>query len=193
MKSFKQFLPFAIAAVLAACGDSTGPDKNPGNPGDNRSGSLRFSYAGGGAAAGTFQAEGAMPASGDLGTWAAAARFDDDDESAIVLTGATRQGSKYHTIAIQLDGVTTGTYDFGAECEQNCAYSAIAFGLSSWTDTADRACVIEEGQVKLTTVSATAAKGTFSGTGVCISGGMSIESFQVTGGTFDLPLANLQG
>jgi hypothetical protein len=192
MKSFRQFLPLALLAALAACGsDSTGP-KNPGNSG-GKSGSVRFSYTGGGTSGGTFKAEGAMPASGDLGNWAGGARFDDDEDSAIVLTGATRQGSKYNTMAIQLDGNTAGTYTFDSDCNVRCAYGAIAFGLSSWTDTADRACVLTEGQVTLTTISATQAKGTFSGEGVCLSGGSTIESFQVTGGTFDLPLADIQG
>lgn len=189
MKSFKHLIHLTFLAALAACGgDSSGPGTDAGE-----SGSLRFTYSGGGAAGGTFQAAGAVPTSGTLGNWAGGGRIDDPQGTTILLTGVTRVGSKYHRMSIELQGVTTGTYNLDDECEARCAFAAVSFGIASWTDMGERSCVLEEGQVTLTSLSATEAKGTFSGVGVCMSNGVSEEPFRVTGGTFDLPLVAMQG
>ena len=193
MKCLKQLTSFVLLATLAACGgDSTGPGDDDGD-GLGRRGLLRFTYSGGGEAAGTFQAEGAIPASGTLGTWAGGGRIDDSEGITVLITAVTRSGAEYDMMSIELDGATTGTYDFGSECEVKCAYGAVAFGVASWTDAADRACTVDEGEIIVTSLSGTEAKGTFSGAGSCMTDEMEEDPFRVTAGSFDLPLVDLQG
>jgi len=126
-----------------------------------------------------------------LGTWAGGARVNDEGETTVLVTAVTKSGSDYGMTSIQLDGKAAGTYDMGGNCDTNCAYAVAAFGISSWTDSGERACFIDEGTVTVTALSATEARGTFSGMGSCITDAEFDEPFQVSGGTFDVKVMDL--
>lgn len=185
----KQLISLGFVLSLAACGADSDDGFGPDNGGTG-SGSLSFTYAGDGGN-GSFQASGAAPTNNSLGTWAGGARVSDEGETTVLVTAVTKSGSDYDMIGIQLDGNAPGTYDMGGNCETNCAYAVAAFGITSWTDSGERACFIDEGTVTVTALSATEARGTFSGKGSCMTDEEFDEPFQVSGGTFDVKVIGL--
>ena len=63
------------------------------------------------------------------------------------------------------------------------------FDLASQGDETSRVCNLTSGEVDLTSISSDEAKGTFSGTGVCLANGVLVDQeFKVTGGTFTVKL-----
>lgn len=187
MKGIKFLLPLVIAAFAAACsddGNGTGVDLG------ELSGSVSFSFQGGGADAGNFRAEGQVPSNGALGNWAGGIRTSADDSASIGITGSTKSGSDYDMMTLVIEGITTGDYSFSEECGTHCAYGAVVFDLAAQGDDTSRVCTFTSGEVHLTSITSTTAKGTFSGTGTCVANGqLEDEEFRVNGGTFDVKVA----
>ena len=107
MKAIKHLLPLAVLVSLAACSDdATGPDGGV-DVGDLR-GTLSFSYQGGGAQAGSFQASGAAPINAALGNWAGGIRTGAGADASIGVTGTTKTGNDYDMTTLVLEGTTAG-------------------------------------------------------------------------------------
>ena len=187
MKAIKKLLPMAVLIVLAACGDdSTGSDVDAGD----LKGTVAFSYQGGGEAGGSFQASGAAPGDGSLGNWAGGLITSRGDSASIGVTGTTRSGSDFDMTTLVIEDTRAGSYSFGEDCGTSCAYGVVVFGIAALGDDIHRVCTLASGELHLTSVSTTAAKGTFSGTGTCVADGQpEDEAFTVAGGTFDVKLA----
>ena len=161
----------ALLAVVAACGDGTGPG--------GLSGSLSFSYSG--VTSGTFSASGSVGVLDPFGsTWAAGVR-DETNQSLSVAANVARPSDRSDDAVIAFPQLTPGTVTIA-----NGAGIAITFGMTQ-SGTATWACDVTSGSVTVTTLSGTRARGTFSGTGTCFNDSGASGAFTVTNGTFDVP------
>jgi hypothetical protein len=152
------FLALTLLGALS-CSDSTGP---------NVSGSVAFSFTGGGG--GTLTAAGNAP-------------------SLI----APRSGSNVDLAVLRFEGTATGSQNIDAACNidgsTSCTGMELLLNFNGNGDTGDFFCALTSGTIVITEISAARAKGTFSGTGSCLAGGGS-SAFAVSNGTFDVALVS---
>ncbi|MBB4636611.1 hypothetical protein [Longimicrobium terrae] len=171
------------AAALGACDGGTNLP-----PVEDEVGRVAFTYSVAGVQSGArFTVEGAKPAAGPSGTWAASTT---DDMDAVVYA-QREQGTIHDQIVLSIPGGTATTSSIVPDCDESCAY--VSFRMEKAVGGVERAyvCEITQGTISVLTFSETRMRGTFSGTGNCSSPGVEGEpAFSVTGGTFDTPLAD---
>ncbi|MEX2153367.1 MAG: hypothetical protein WD825_08510 [Gemmatimonadaceae bacterium] len=180
----KRLLVLASLALAAGCGS----DKITGG---TLSGSLSFTYTGGGG--GTFNVSGAMPAlTANIGNsnWAAG-HLDTPNTQTGVFGVRARGGGRYDQAVIGINRLTVGSSQVQSDCDpetDNCSGMVLIVDVSQSDQEFDFICILETGSLAITEVSSSRVKGTFSGTGECISSSLAISSFTATNGTFDVPL-----
>ncbi|HEX2077295.1 MAG TPA: hypothetical protein VHG08_06285 [Longimicrobium sp.] len=188
----KKIITCAAMLTAAACTES-GPD--PVYPGLDF---VSFSYSAfGGRPGGSFLAagdNGPEDARIALGDWAGAQVPGSASTPVMVLVGSrSAAGGTYDLLVIHLprDARTGAVVDATLTCEAapDCAQISLGFGLTSWPGTAEIACTVRTGQVRVTTRTERRLFGTFSGTAVC--SGAALGETQITGGVFDVPLHTL--
>ena len=162
-----------IASI--SCSDSTGVGA--------LSGDLSFSHSG--ATSGTFNASGSvLVADPSVATWAAAAR-DDAAQSIGIAAHIARPSNTSDEIAIDFPQLTPGTVTVANGAGVGITFGRPQSGAAAWT------CALASGSVVVTSLSSTRIRGTFSGSGGCVSASGSPAAFTVTSGSFDSPLVNL--
>ena len=174
----------ASLAILASCGDSSGPGNN--------SGTVGFSYSG--ATAGSFNASGRLPLNGQTETvqWAAGFRSDVDVAIGVIAT-SPRNSTSHDFFILQIPRLTTGSATIDPSCTaDNCAVVLVDINANNSTSEAEFSCGLTAGTLTLTSVTSSRAEGTFSGTGECVSLA-GTTAFTVTNGTFDVALISNLG
>ena len=169
-------------ALIAACG-SDGPTTVTAFDG-----ALSFTYSGG--TSGTFNASGSLPstASGQTTTAWAAAQASATSE---MFVGAVspRSATTHDLVGIFIQRNTVGTETINSSCGFNCNGMDITIGMANSGSTFTVNCFLGSGSIAITEKSASRMKGTFSGTGQCMtSTGSAAGAFTVTNGTFDVAI-----
>lgn len=194
MKIRMAMLAAAFVAFATACGDddSTGP----GDVAGVGSGSMKFSYSGD--LAGTFSASGEPEWDDKTGAPKgsfAAAGIDTDTDQLIIMAFQATKHPQGHVTMIFVEGTNKGRYDFGFECEINCASMLYFHNADSSGGKADGGIMIglDSGHIDLSEVTSKRVKGAFSGTavGMSFSGqGQEVEELEVEirSGNFDVPI-----
>ena len=184
----RRLLPLISLAALAACGDD-GPPSGPGN----LSGSMTFTYTGGGG--GTFTASGIAPTtSANLGSTNWSAGFRDDAANQISVFGVrTRSGGRYDLMILGISRLTVGSVSVEADCDpdlgENCSGFIYFVNISDADENMDFMCFPTSGSMAITSISGSRAQGTFTGSGNCVHGTTgAVSSFVVTNGSFDVAL-----
>lgn len=183
-------------AALAALALSVSCSDGPNEPTLNASGSVAFSYNGGTlVTAGSYSANGGLPTSQTTQAtqqWAAGFRDTENNNNIGVVASVPRANNRFDMAMLVFDRSTSGSSTINANCSAaTCAALIVMYNISeSSTATGEVMCGLETGTMTLTTVSATRATGSFSGTGTCILlDDFTTEStFSVSNGTFDVPL-----
>jgi hypothetical protein len=173
------FLAAALLVVLS-CSDSSGP---------NVSGSVSFSFTGGGG--GTFTASGNAPsftAPPTATSWAVG--YVDAGETHVAAS-RPRSGALVDLAILRFEGTATGSQTIDVSCNIDgstaCTGMELLLNFNGNGDTGDFFCALTSGSIVITEISATRARGTFSGTGTCLAGtGGGSSAFAVSNGTFDV-------
>lgn len=191
----KLLLPCALLLALAACGSDGGT-----GPGEDDVASIRFSHTAGG----TLLPAGAYEARGEVRFGGQGQRVP--GEWAFGMVGMP-PGDYLRVNASRRSAITNGRYDFvtveipaglqaGASagisgfCDgaPTCARVLMTLGVRAQGDqTPQMSCSLGSGTVTVTERSSSRARGTFAGVGECYAPG-GPTAFQVTGGTFDVPV-----
>lgn len=173
---------FPSLALLAACGGD-GPTTVTAFDG-----ALSFTYTGGNA--GTFSASGSLPTSASgqaTASWAAAQASATSEMAVVAFT--PRNATTHDEVGIFIQRNTVGTETVNSSCSFNCNGLDIVIGVANGGSTFTATCFLTAGSIAITEKSATRMKGTFSGTGMCMtSAGASQGAWTVTNGTFDVPI-----
>jgi hypothetical protein len=164
----------ALLAVVAGCSDGTGPGRFGGT--------LSFNHSG--ATSGTFSASGSL-LEGDPQTtnWVAGVR--DEVAEAIAIAARVARPGEVDDIVIDFPQVGPGTVTIA-----NGAGIIVAFGQTESGDV-EWSCTLTSGSVTVASVTNERARGTFSGSGSCVSETGASAAFTVTNGTFDAPLVDV--
>ena len=169
-------------AFLAACGGD-GPTTVTAFDG-----ALSFTYSG--ANSGTFSASGSMPTSASgqaTASWAAAQATATTEM--VLVASAPRSSTTHDLVGIFIQRNTVGTETVNSSCGFNCNGMDITIGILNSGSTFTATCFLTSGSIAITEKSATRMKGTFSGTGECVtSAGAPQGAWTVTGGNFDVPI-----
>lgn len=173
-------VPAALCTVFS-CSDSSGP---------NLPGTMTFTFTGGG----TFLAAGNAPSvnANPPTATAWAVGFVDGGELHV---GASRprSGGLVDLAIVRIERTTLGSESFDSSCNIDglvpCTGMDFYLNFNGSGDTGDYFCVLTTGSVAITEISASRAKGTFSGTGSCLAGaGGATTAFAVTNGSFDVAI-----
>ena len=172
---------FALVSIVLlgalACSDSAGPGQ----------GSVSFTYTGAGG--GNFSASG--DAAFTTGTsWAAG--FVQRGETHVGASNP-RSGGLVDLAILRLERTTPGSESIDPACNidgsTSCTGMDFYLNFNGDGDTRDFGCALTSGTIVLTQVSSSRAKGTFSGSGICVDGtGGGSEGFSVSNGAFDVAL-----
>lgn len=171
---------------LAACKDSSGPDRN-------LVGEVHFTYSG--AVSGDFDAEGKVTAANaESGTFAFAelAESSEGGDALLIYSQEGRSSSdKYDALLVVLDSPSTGTVTFTCtESDAECpVLSAFVLGQDD-TSTADAEALFfgTSGQLTITHMDDDRVRGTFTLSMLGFVGDEDNVEVEVKSGTFDLPL-----
>ena len=171
-------------AFLAACGGNDGPTTVTAFDG-----ALSFTYSG--ANSGTFNASGSVPntpgASIHTTAWAAA-QASATSEMAVVAV-QPRSSTTHDLVGIFIQRNTVGSETVNESCSFNCNGMSIGIGHTNSGSSFTAVCFLTAGTIAITEKSSTRMKGTFSGTGECMSfAGAETGSFTVTNGSFDVAI-----
>jgi hypothetical protein len=175
-------LPLALLAALS-CSDSTEP---------NVFGSLTFSYAGGGG--GTFTAQGGAPSFGAPSTTVSWAVGYTETGETFVAASKPRSGQNVDMAILRIQRTSAGSEPIDTGCDEDgdvaCTVMVLFLNFNGNGDTGDFFCTLTSGTIVITEISASRAKGTFSGSGTCVAGtGGAASAFTVTNGAFDVAVA----
>lgn len=174
-------IPVLLVGALA-CSDSSGPENQ---------GSMMFTYSGAGG--GAFSASGNTPTLGALPTGSSwAVGFTDAGETHIA-GSKPRSGGLVDLAILRIARTTAGSASIDATCnidgDSACTGMEFLLNFNGNDDTGDFFCALTSGAIVLTEISASRAKGTFSGSGNCLPGtGGASSAFTVSNGTFDVAL-----
>jgi hypothetical protein len=164
-----------LLMAAASCSESTGLGA--------LSGDLSFSHSG--ATSGTFDASGSvLVPDPNAATWAAAAR-DDAAQSIAIAAHIARPSNTSDEIAIDFPQLTPGTVTVANGAGVTITFGRPQTGAAAWS------CALASGSVVVTSLSSTRIRGTFSGSGGCVSATGSPAAFTVTNGSFDAPLVDV--
>lgn len=168
-------------ALLASCG-SDGPTTVVGFDG-----ALVFTYSG--ATSGTFNASGSLPTSAaaqNTTPWAAAQATATTEM--FVAAAAPRSATTHDVVGLFIQRNTVGTETINSSCSFNCNSVDLTIGLANSGSAFISSCYLSAGSIAITEKSTSRMKGTFSGTGTCVSQAGSSSAFTLTGGTFDVAI-----
>lgn len=193
----RALLTMGLILSAAACGDDSGTGPG-GNTGEN--GSVSFAATGG--VQGNFNASGRPdiedggPA--ERGTWAAGVRAP---EGLGVLGFKSRSASRADYFILAATATQTGTYEIDTDClaeDGNCTGVMMLYNAPVDSAGIGTMCVLESGSVKVTQLTNTRAKGTFSGEGWCLDEdaaqeGGEPEAWEISNGAFDVGLLAADG
>lgn len=183
MKSRVLLAVLPLAAVLAACDTPSGPGVIDGGESE-----LFVSYSG--PETGSLRAEGEPDLDRDpnLQTFASGGVVG----GGLYLQAYHQRGNgRYDFVNVIVPAAAVGEY----AVERNCGglvctevNVALDMGQANGSPAA-HSCHLDQGTIRVTSVSAARAAGTFSGTGWCVTGGGTASVlFQVTHGSFDVEL-----
>lgn len=180
----RRLLLAASLAVFAGC-------KSDSNAPTGLNGNVTFTFSG--AASGTYNATGTLPTGGNVTTSTWSAGFVSTSEGAVFVESATPGSASTHNFFfLSIARTTAGSAGVDPNCSANvCTDLFFELGApNSGTAEATQTCVLESGTVVITEITATRVKGTFSGTGTCVSSAGAIDDINVTGGSFDVALVS---
>lgn len=170
-----------LAALLAACDSPSGIVVTNGT--DNR---VSLAYTGG--VTGSFVASGVFNSTAAPNTQTFAFSTVGSDSTLQVVAYRQRGGARFDFATITIPDAAVGNVAVDVCPGGACASVSLTLDIGQATGSiATHTCRVEMGTIRVSTLSATRATGTVSGTGVCVpgSGGASIP-FQVTSGSFDV-------
>ena len=175
-----------VAVVLLgtlSCSDSTGPSGTEGT--------VSFTYTGAGG--GSFNASGNAPSFTipPTGTSWAVGYVDAGDT--YIVGSRPRSGGLQDLAGIRLGRTTTGSAIIDPTCNidsgTSCTGMELLLNFNGNGDTADFFCDLTSGTIVVTEMTTSRAKGTFSGSGTCVTGtGGASSAFSVSDGTFDVAM-----
>lgn len=180
--AFRQHFLISSLALLSACG-SDGPTTITAFDG-----ALTFTYSG--ANSGTFNASGSLPttASGQATSPWAAAQASATSEM-FVGAAAPRSSTTHDVVGIFIQRNTVGSETVNSSCSFNCNGMDITIGAANSGSSFTANCYLTSGTIAITEKSSSRMKGTFSGSGQCISStGSPTGAFTATNGTFDVAI-----
>jgi hypothetical protein len=183
----------AILALLMSCSDA-GPVLLEALP--ELPGTVAFTYNGT-VMSGTFNAVGKLPAQNQMTTttWTIGLRYV--DFGTVGLNAHVPGNGIRYTLDLYVRRNTPGSSPVNGDCGPGPGISCTGVVMfldypGGFSTVNPNSCVLGSGTVTITSMSETRMAGTFSGTGVCISGtgsGPTVTSFfEVTSGSFDVPL-----
>lgn len=180
----------ALLVTLAAC------EGDPNGPGDTES-TVRITYTGTGLS-GRYEAAGEPSAAvPPLRQDYAQGRRYASMGGIEVHSNATRSATMTDFSIIDIPRLTAGTSVIDPDCDDDwCASVSLALEVgTTGVAQARQSCFLRQGSVTVTAVDDARVRGTFSGTGHCLSasGTDDIEDFVITSGSFDVALRDLQG
>jgi hypothetical protein len=173
----------AVLLGVLSCSDASAPALH---------GSVAFTYTGAGG--GSFSAAGDAPSlsvAPPTGTTWTVGYVEDGDT---YIAGSTPRADGRADLAIlRLNRATPGTVTVDPACNidgnASCAGMELLLNFNGNGDTGDFFCGLTTGTIVLTEMSGNRARGTFSGSGDCITGtGEDFSTFVVSNGTFDVAL-----
>ena len=170
-----------LGALLAACDSPSGIPVT--NGADNR---VSMAYAGG--VSGSFSASGTFDSSAPPNTQTFAFASSGADGTLEVVAYRQRGGARFDFATLTVPEAAVGNVALDVCLGETCASVTLALDVGQAAGSiATHTCNLDTGTIRLTTLSATRATGTVSGTGVCLpgSGGASVP-FQLTSGSFDV-------
>lgn len=98
---------------------------------------------------------------------------------------------------ITIPRLTAGTVDIDGICPgENCASVSLALEVgTTGVSQARYSCSLDDGIIRVTSVTETRVKGDFSGTGFCVGapGTPDLDQFSIAEGTFDVRLIDIAG
>jgi hypothetical protein len=171
-------LPFAV--LIAACEDPSGPGQGAAES--------RVSIAYTGAVSGSFVGEGSPdPGSAPNAQTFATANRAADGTVEIIAYGQ-RGGSRFDLTTITLPDAAVGQAAVEVCPGETCSSVALALDVGRATGSvATHTCHLDEGSIRVTSITQTRVKGTISGSGFCVpGGGGDFVDFQVASGSFDV-------
>ena len=169
----------AVLVLAAGCGE--GPTTIVGF-----NGALAFSYSG--ASTGSFNASGAIPTtSAEQRTTPWAAGYVEPGNQTSVAAATPRDASTHDFVDLYINRNTVGSSTVNSSCSSSCSGLSFIIGAANTGASSATSCFLTDGSIAITEKSDTRVKGTFSGTGTCVSSAGGSGSFTATGGTFDVP------
>ena len=176
----------AFAALLGACDDATGPDRN-------EVGTVRFTYAG--ARSGTFEAVGRFPAAtvrgSATGTWAAAVRLraglvPEDGPHAVLAATQRRADARADVFSVLFVPLEVRTVSCGEDEVALCPlFTQLRFGVPPLVGDAEAEFVVVSGTLRVTGASESRVRGTFE---MVLRQTGSGAALLVSDGSFDVPV-----
>lgn len=171
-----------LAAFIAACGDPAGPGEGGG---ESR---VSISYTG--AVSGTLVGQGDpdLSAAPNTQTFATASRAADGTVE--IVAYGQRGGSRFDLTTLTIPSAEVGQAAVEVCPGETCSSVALALDLGRATGSvATHTCHLDEGSIRVTSLTQTRVKGTVSGSGYCIPGaGGDLVDFQIAAGTFDVQI-----
>lgn len=168
-------------ALLAACGGD-GPTTITAFDG-----SLSFTYSG--ANSGTFSASGSVPTSASAqATSAWAVAYASSSSEMDVVASAPRTATTHDAVVVFIQRNTVGSVTINSSCSVSCNEVDLVIGLANSGQSFTASCFLTTGTIAITEKSASRMKGTFSGTGTCLTQAGSSGPFTASNGTFDVAI-----
>jgi hypothetical protein len=184
-----------LLAALAACGDSDGPT------GSATPSSVHLRYGGSsnqGTVNGSYQAEGdpALAVPPITQTYALGQRVAGETTLRVVSNVARGAQQQADFSWVTIPRLTVGSVEITGTCPgEACAAVSLALEVSTSAavSQARYSCALDSGTIRITEISGSRAKGTFSGTGSCLGGPGTedLDQFTITDGTFDVKVIDV--
>ena len=183
-----------LMAALAAC-------DNPAGSGEPATSSVSLVYGGSnsqGTINGRYEAEGepAFPTAPITQTWALGQRVSGQTLLRVGSNVARTSENTADFAWVTIPRLTVGNVPILGTCPgEDCAGVSLALVVSTnvAVSQARYSCALDEGTIRVTSISDGRAKGTFSGTGSCLAapGFQDLDQFTITDGTFDVKMIDV--
>jgi len=178
----KHILAATAVVFLGACSDTSSPDPNAG--------ALSFTFTGD--VSGTFNVSGVFPTiEAQVGNADAAAGHKDTEHGGFDIAGVRAQAAgRFDLVTLFVPRLTAGSETINVtNCDtEGCAGFLMFTGVSNTDSHADSVCGLGTGTITVSSVTDTHVQGTFSGLGSCTADGLTFTVFNITSGSFDVPL-----
>lgn len=181
-----RLVPVSVLLFTAlSCSDPAAPEYD---------GALSFAYTGAGG--GSFTASGPAPSFNapppTSTSWVVGYM---ESGEAYVFGGSPRSGGLIDLAILRLERTTAGSASIDVSCDldasTSCTGMQLLLNFNGNGDSGDFFCSLTSGTIVLAEIDASRARGTFSGSGGCVSGtDGSASAFSVSTGTFDVPVVD---